>query len=98
MAQGRMVGWISLVFMPKLSRWQGAGALYVDELYVEPAFRRQGIARALMVWAERRAKTLGTACLRLYVNLENPAAKALYASMGYLERGSADFMEKPLDG
>ena len=37
-----MVGWISLVFMPKLSRWQGAGALYVDELYVEPAFRRTG--------------------------------------------------------
>ena len=30
-----------------------------------------------MVWADRRAKTLGTACLRLYVNLENPAAKAL---------------------
>lgn len=96
--KGEMVGWISLIYMPKLSRWQGAGALYVDELYIAPAHRRQGIARQLMARAEERARELGAACLRLYVNLQNPGAQALYASLDYQRQGEAVFMEKPMGG
>ena len=94
MADNRYVGWISLIYMPKISRWKGHGHIYVDELWVEPNFRRQGLAKALMKKAEELKTELEAAGIRLYVNVNNPTAKKLYESCGYLEDGQAYFMEK----
>ena len=47
-ADGRFVGWISLIYLPKIGRWQGRGHVYVDELWVQDGYRRHGIAEALM--------------------------------------------------
>lgn len=90
---GRFVGWISLVYLPKVSRVQH-GYVYVDELWVQPEYRRRGIARALMDKAEEVKELRNAVGIRLYVNVENPGAKGLYERCGYREDGAAYFMEK----
>lgn len=94
-AEGRFVGWISLVYIPKLGgRWAGRGHLYVDELWVSPDFRGRGMAKALLARADEMAAELDATGLRLYVNVENPAARHLYRACGFRESGTACFMEK----
>jgi len=95
MAEKRYVGWISLVYIPKIgSRWNGRGHVYVDELWVQPSFRGRGFAKALMKKADELKTELKAAGIRLYVNLKNPAAKNLYERCGFSEDGQASFMEK----
>ena len=92
-AEGRFVGWISLCYIPKVSRWK-KGHVYVDELWVAPEYRRRGIGRALMSTADKLKETLEATGIRLYVNHNSPEALSLYRSCGYTETGSAYFMEK----
>ena len=91
---GRLVGWISLLYQPKVHKWQGRGHVYVDELWVQPEYRRRGIAKALLQKADELADARKAHGVRLYVNVENPGAKALYESCGYGIDGQAYFMEK----
>ena len=93
-AEGRYVGWISLVYIPKVSKWRGHGHIYVDELRVSPEFRRKGIARMLMQKADELKLQQNAAGIRLYVNTENPGAQKLYESCGYEANGQAICMEK----
>ena len=90
---GKFVGWISLVFMPKIS-WTDSGFIYVDELWVQDDYRKQGIATALMKKADEMKEELSAVGVRLYVNINNPTAKALYEKCGYGYEGTAEFMEK----
>jgi ribosomal protein S18 acetylase RimI-like enzyme len=60
--------------------------LYVDALAVEPAFRRRGIARALLSSAEEAAAAAGLAGVTLDTGLHNAPARALYEAAGYTER------------
>ncbi|MBQ7944223.1 MAG: GNAT family N-acetyltransferase [Lachnospiraceae bacterium] len=95
MVESRYVGWISLIYIPKVgSRWNGHGHIYVDELWVEQNFRGRGFAEALMRKAEDLRIELEATGIRLYVNVNNPIAKKLYEHCGYLEDGQAYFMEK----
>lgn len=68
--------------------------IYVDELWIEPNFRGQGFAKALMKKADELETELGATGARLYVNVNNPIAQKLYESCGYKEDGQAYFMEK----
>ena len=38
----KFVGWISIIYMPKVGRLNGLGHIYVDELWVEPTYRKLG--------------------------------------------------------
>ena len=90
----KYVGWISLVYIPKVSRWKGHGHVYVDELWVDPDFRGQGIAKRLMQQADRMLEEWNAVGVRLYVNRNNPGARKLYEQCGFQESGEAYFMEK----
>ena len=93
--ENRYVGWISLVYIPKIgSRWKGRGHVYVDELWVEPGYRGRGYAKALLAKAEELKKEWDANGIRLYVNVHNPTAQKLYERCGYQEDGQAYFMEK----
>ena len=94
MEDGRYVGWISLVYIPKIGKWSGRGHIYVDELWVAPELRRKGIGTALLAVADRVKSDLDAVGIRLYVNIENPAARRLYEKCGFAESGQATFMEK----
>ena len=92
--EGRYVGWISCVYIAKVGRWNGHGHVYVDELWVEPSYRGNGFAKALLKKADELKDKLGATGIRLYVNVNNPIAKKLYEACGYIEDGKAIFMEK----
>ena len=88
------VGWISLVYIPKVGKWNGHGHIYVDELWVAPDLRGKGIGRALMAKADALKDELEATGSRLYVSVDNRSAKALYEKSGFREEGHTLFMEK----
>ena len=63
-----------------------ARTLYVDALAVDPAFRRRGVARALLERAEQAAADHELDGVALDTGLHNEPARALYAATGYRER------------
>ncbi len=55
----------------------------LNDLFVAPEGRRQGVARALMERARRHAAETGAARLELATASDNGAAQALYEALGY---------------
>lgn len=54
---------------------------------VDPGFRRQGIARALIETLIAELSKMGSRCLRLEVRVGNENARALYERMGFQQLG-----------
>lgn len=90
----KLIGWISIIYMPKIGKFNGLGHLYIDELWVEPTYRNQGIASNLMKKTDELLDITASSGIRLYVNTDNPNAKELYQKCGFSENGIAYFMEK----
>jgi ribosomal protein S18 acetylase RimI-like enzyme len=90
---GQPAGAATAAVIPKLDARRGF--LFVDELAVLPAFRRRGVARALLAHLESLARELGLAGVRLLARPENAAARALYRALGYAESESAFFEKRP---
>ncbi|NEB76179.1 GNAT family N-acetyltransferase, partial [Streptomyces sp. SID14478] len=59
-------------------RWAGFAAVEVD-----PAYRRQGLASAVMAALARRALDEGASAAWLQVEADNEGARALYDRMGF---------------
>jgi ribosomal protein S18 acetylase RimI-like enzyme len=59
---------------------------FIDELYVEPQYRRQGIGRRSMQFVEERARELGVNAIHLEVDRGNDAAEELYRRTGYRDQ------------
>jgi ribosomal-protein-alanine N-acetyltransferase len=69
---------------------------YINNVAVLPAYRRRGIARALLTELEKSAE--GLAFLTLEVRESNSAAQALYVSLGYLPVGRRPrYYERPVE-
>ena len=64
-----------------------AGELYLDSLAVLPEYRRQGIARTLLLATKERANQLELPYLGLLVDTDNPNGEALYSSVGFRDVG-----------
>jgi ribosomal protein S18 acetylase RimI-like enzyme len=60
---------------------------HVAQLAIDPAYRRRGLARALMQTAVQHAAAAGYWRLTLLVAEENTAARELYASLGFEPHG-----------
>jgi GNAT superfamily N-acetyltransferase len=60
----------------------GKTCFYVSLLYVEPPFRRLGIARTLLGYIAALAQKVGVPVLQLGVTASNPAT-ALYDTLGW---------------
>lgn len=56
---------------------------FIFDLFVDEPYRRKGYARQAMLALEREAHELGLTSLGLHVFAHNPAAFALYQSLGY---------------
>jgi ribosomal protein S18 acetylase RimI-like enzyme len=56
---------------------------FIDELYVEPQYRRQGIGLRAVQFVEERARELGVQALHLEVDPGNDPALELYRRAGY---------------
>lgn len=77
---------LSLREAPKSPLLRGEKGLYVVDLFVDPAYRHQGIAKALMEEGIRRGKTFGAKRLSLTVWPFNKNAIAFYESLGLSTR------------
>jgi ribosomal protein S18 acetylase RimI-like enzyme len=55
----------------------------LNDLYVDPAARRRGVGRALLMAARERAEDTGADGLGLETGIGNKPAQALYESLGY---------------
>ncbi|MGY1636418.1 GNAT family N-acetyltransferase [Geodermatophilus sp. SYSU D00742] len=59
------------------------GVVEVKRVYVEPAFRRRGLAQVVMTELERSAAAAGHRAVVLNSGDRQPEALALYAALGY---------------
>jgi ribosomal protein S18 acetylase RimI-like enzyme len=66
--------------------WAEALECYLAELYVAPARRGRGLGRALMTAAIDLARNAGAAWMDLGTSEADVAARALYESLGFVNR------------
>ena len=78
---GRAVGFTCLRFARLITT--ALPYAEVTELFVEEAFRRRGIARALLAEAEVLARGLGAPGIILFTGLKNETAQVFYRAVGY---------------
>jgi ribosomal protein S18 acetylase RimI-like enzyme len=59
----------------------------LQDLEVVEAARRRGVASKLLVAAESACRSRGASRVRCDVSIDNPGARTLYASLGYVDVG-----------
>jgi len=79
--RGTPVGYMVLTFGYSFE-YHGRDS-FIDELYIEPQYRRQGIGRRAMQFVEERASELGVNAIHLEVDQGNDGAAELYRRSGY---------------
>jgi ribosomal protein S18 acetylase RimI-like enzyme len=82
---GQILGYLTLWLRPCLSH-AGLCAL-VDDLVVAEGARGQGIGRALLEEALKRAQGAGCVEIEVSTGFDNEPAQGLYRSQGFEERG-----------
>jgi len=88
--EGTVAGYVGLMYVLD----EG----YISNVAVAPAYRRQGIARALIKALMHRAEEKALAFLTLEVRAGNDAAIALYDSCGFVPVGRRkNYYEKPTE-
>ena len=91
--EGRCLGNLILLLR------RGGRSARIYSLVVAPAARGRGLARRLVQAAEATATAAGRDSIFLEVRSDNPAARHLYASMGYHEsRRLPAFYDDGADG
>ena len=70
----------------RYSVWSGALDAYLEELYVAPAKRGDGLGRALLEGAMEAARAEGATRMDLATSADDKAAIALYERCGFTNR------------
>ena len=79
--EGRVAG--QLLITTEWSDWRNAYFWWIQSVYTDPEFRRQGVYRALERQIREEALALGNVCgVRLYVDKANYAAQLVYVKLG----------------
>ena len=81
-ASGALMGFTQLY--PSFSSVGMKPIWILNDLFVYPSYRRQGVARALMHTARDRAIAAGITAITLATELTNDPAQSLYRSLGYV--------------
>lgn len=76
----------SLMVTFEWSDWRNANFWWVQSVYIQPEFRRQGVYSALYHKVQALAESDDTVCgFRLYVEKENINAQKTYRALGMAE-------------
>jgi len=90
---GRAIAYVVLCFGYSLEFF-GRDA-FVDEVYVDPAYRDHGHGVHLLATVEDACRALGVRALHLEVDHENARARNLYVRAGFVEH-ERHLMTKPI--
>lgn len=83
-ADGALAGFAYLALMSKKSGWRFTRE---DTIYLDPAFHRRGIGRALLAALLERARSLGVRLVVATISSDNEASIALHGSLGFAIAG-----------
>ena len=83
---GKLVGYVMFQSEVKTPLEVSHKVGYVMDLYVKPAYRRQGVARQLLQYCMGRIKSKGVTDVQLRVWRMNKGAIALYRQLGFRDR------------
>jgi GNAT superfamily N-acetyltransferase len=64
------------------SDWRNAWFWWLQDVYVEPSYRQQGIFRSLYIYLKQQAQLAKVSGLRLYVYKGNVKAQKVYQRVG----------------
>ena len=94
----KFVAYICAAYILKIGKQENNGFFFVDDLWVNPEYRKMGIAEKLMHKIENVAIEKGYYGLRFYVASDNNAGISLYKKCGYDNKqyGTSLYMEKIL--
>ena len=87
--EGENAGYCILNWRPKYGYFKTAGIPETQDLNVLPAFRRKGLATAMIAFCENKARDKGHEIMGISVGLHGGfgAAQILYAKLGYIPDG-----------
>lgn len=89
---GFVIGQLLVTF--EWSDWRNATFWWIQSVYVDPAWRRQGVYRKMHETILQQARQLGNVCgIRLYVERDNAVAKAVYKKVGLMPSSYRIFEE-----
>ena len=77
---GEAAGWA--LWFQNFSTWTGKAGLWLEDLYVRPRFRRQGVGKALLVYLARLSLERGYGRFEWSVLDWNTAAVEFYRALG----------------
>ena len=81
MPDGAAAGFTQL--FPSFSSASAARIFILNDLFVEPRYRRMGVGAALLAAARAFAERAGAVRLTLSTEITNESAQALYAACGW---------------
>jgi GNAT superfamily N-acetyltransferase len=79
--QGEAAGYIVVTFVFAMEH--GGPAAIVDDFYVRPEARGEGLGTAALAAVRRACEALGVRALRVEVGADNVVAQAVYRSAGF---------------
>jgi GNAT superfamily N-acetyltransferase len=79
--QDKTVIGVAIYSLRRFPGWNGIAA-FLHDLYVQPRFRRQGVARALVAQVAADCLTCGVTFIELDVHAKN-SARLFYARLGF---------------
>lgn len=72
----------SLFLTKEWSDWHNSEYWWIQSVYVQPQFRRQGVFSSLYSSVKQTALSEGVTSLRLYVDKDNCSAQECYRNLG----------------
>jgi len=91
---GAVRGYLVVTFVFAME--YGGRIALVDDFYVRPEARGDGLGKAAIAAARRACEELGVRAMRVEVGAENAAARAVYRSAGFTELRDHRLMALPL--
>jgi ribosomal protein S18 acetylase RimI-like enzyme len=95
-ADDRIVGTCHAVYEPHEQNSDGNPRAWISNVTVHPAYRKRGIARALLAAGIARLRELGASSITLGVDTHDPAPFHLYKSVGFDVATSQEAWDKAL--
>lgn len=83
-ASDRPIGYVVLTLGFSLE-YHGLDA-FIDEIYLAPTYRGQGIGKQVLAFVENEARRLGVKALHLEVERHNQRARSLYRRLGFSDQ------------